>query len=121
MLDGAGARVIRLLFASSMFLGVPTLAACGTVDTECHSACQQSNSCSPANGLLQCDSTCSAIDQQASVTGCGSEIEDWLDCVTQNVCNTANQEACAPSLNARNTCVDAFCAKNATLPACANR
>jgi hypothetical protein len=113
--------VIRIFYASCVFFCVHTLAACETVDTECHTACQKSNSCSAETGTLQCDSTCATIDQKANATGCGGEVEAWLDCVSQNACNAANQHACAASLTALSQCVDTFCLSHAKLDTCANR
>lgn len=114
--------VIRNLLVTLLALFFSALLpACGGDDDKtpanCAAICaQQNNLCKSAN---DCDKQCSSLAQLVSKTGCDTEFQEGLNCLSEkNVCD--EMETACPSASFY-ACVSTFCAApaNAAEPLCA--
>lgn len=108
-----------LLAASSTVPMVFVVAGCGGAD--CESLCEEAQSCEGSQGLSgdDCAAECGEAEDLADDADCGSEFDDYLDCIADapDVCNIDENE-CQSEGIAYAFCVLAYCQDNRNAPGC---
>lgn len=78
----------------------------------CVSLCEEQKDC-PESEISDCDGYCKAATEYADTAGCGSQWEESLECMQDNVtCDDDNPAACSSQDSAFETCVTNYCASN---------